>query len=101
MKEHIYILDDHPMIAEGTAQLLMTDERYQVTIGKHYSELYNFIESNPISLLIIDYELQDKTAAILTKENTSDTCACIYYAYGVLDNKTANKKRSSRYSFQK
>ena len=42
MKEHIYILDDHPMIAEGTAQLLMTDERYQVTIGKHYSELYNF-----------------------------------------------------------
>ena len=27
MKEHIYILDDHPMIAEGTAQLLMTDER--------------------------------------------------------------------------
>ena len=46
MKEHIYILDDHPMIAEGTAQLLMTDERYQVTIGKHYSELYNFIESN-------------------------------------------------------
>ena len=62
MKEHIYILDDHPMIAEGTAQLLMTDERYQVTIGKHYSELYNFIESNPISLLIIDYELQDKTA---------------------------------------
>ena len=50
------------MIAEGTAQLLMTDERYQVTIGKHYSELYNFIESNPISLLIIDYELQDKTA---------------------------------------
>ena len=30
-------------------------------IGKHYSELYNFIESNPISLLIIDYELQDKT----------------------------------------
>ena len=62
MKEHIYILDDHPMITEGTAQLLMTDERYQVTIGKHYSELYNFIESNPISLLIIDYELQDKTA---------------------------------------
>ena len=49
MKEHIYILDDHPMIAEGTAQLLMTDERYQVTIGKHYSELYNFIESNSIT----------------------------------------------------
>jgi len=48
MKEHIYILDDHPMIAEGTAQLLMTDERYQVTIGKHYSELYNFIESKPV-----------------------------------------------------
>lgn len=49
MKEHIYILDDHPMIAEGTAQLLMTDERYQVTIGKHYSELYNFIESSPLA----------------------------------------------------
>ena len=78
----------------------MTDERYQVTIGKHYSELYNFIESNPISLLIIDYELQDKTALdllpYLQKKITSDTCACIYYAYGVLDNKTANKKRSKQ-----
>lgn len=63
MYERTYLhIGRSPMIAEGTAQLLMTDERYQVTIGKHYSELYNFIESNPISLLIIDYELQDKTA---------------------------------------
>lgn len=61
MKEHIYILDDHPIIAEGLAKLLTLEEKYQITIGKHYSELYNYIDNQTPSLLIIDYELQDKT----------------------------------------
>lgn len=61
MKEYIYILDDHPIIAEGLAQLLALDDKYQITIGKHYTELYNYIDDQPLSLLIIDYELQDKT----------------------------------------
>lgn len=45
MKEHIYILDDHPIIAEGLAKLLTLEEKYQITIGKHYSELYNYIDN--------------------------------------------------------
>ena len=54
MQEHIYILDDHPIIAEGLAKLLTLDNKYKITIGKHYSELYNYgiIHFNLASLYI-------------------------------------------------
>lgn len=105
MKEHIYILDDHPIIAEGLAKLLTLEEKYQITIGKHYSELYNYIDNQTPSLLIIDYELQDKTVLellpYLHKKNSSNSCADLYHAYRILDHKTAHKKRSGRHRYQK
>ena len=81
MKEHIYILDDHPIIAEGLAKLLTLEEKYQITIGKHYSELYNYIDNQTPSL--------------------SNSCADLYHAYRILDHKTAHKKRSGRHRYQK
>lgn len=30
MQEHIYILDDHPIIAEGLAKLLTLDNKYKL-----------------------------------------------------------------------
>lgn len=58
----IYILDDHPIITEGIAQLLANSQQYQITTGHHYSELYNYLNDHTPDLLIIDYEIQDKTA---------------------------------------
>lgn len=58
----IYILDDHPIITEGIAQLLTNNQQYQITTGHHYSELYNYLNDHTPDLLIIDYEIQDKTA---------------------------------------
>ena len=58
----IYILDDHPIITEGIAQLLANNQQYQITTGHHYSELYNYLNDHTPDLLIIDYEIQDKTA---------------------------------------
>lgn len=58
----IYILDDHPIITEGIAQLLANNQQYQITAGHHYSELYNYLNDHTPDLLIIDYEIQDKTA---------------------------------------
>uniref|UniRef100_UPI004029FC09 response regulator n=1 Tax=Phocaeicola plebeius TaxID=310297 RepID=UPI004029FC09 len=58
----IYILDDHPIITEGIAQLLANNQQYQITTGHHDSELYNYLNDHTPDLLIIDYEIQDKTA---------------------------------------
>lgn len=58
----IYILDDHPIITEGIAQLLANNQQYQITTGHHDSELYNYLNDYTPDLLIIDYEIQDKTA---------------------------------------
>ena len=58
----IYILDDHPIITEGIAQLLANNQQYQITTGHHDSELYNYLNDQTPDLLIIDYEIQDKTA---------------------------------------
>lgn len=58
----IYILDDHPIITEGIAQLLANNQQYQITAGHHDSELYNYLNDHTPDLLIIDYEIQDKTA---------------------------------------
>lgn len=58
----IYILDDHPIITEGITQLLANNQQYQITAGHHYSELYNYLNDHTPDLLIIDYEIQDKTA---------------------------------------
>lgn len=60
--KNIYILDDHPIITEGIAQLLASNQQYQITAGHHYSELYNYLNDHTPDLLIIDYEIQDKTA---------------------------------------
>jgi DNA-binding NarL/FixJ family response regulator len=60
----IYILDDHPIITEGIAQLLANNQQYQITTGHHYSELYNYLNDHTPDLLIIDYEIQDKTVYI-------------------------------------
>lgn len=58
----IYILDDHPIITEGIAQLPANNQQYQITTGHHDSELYNYLNDHTPDLLIIDYEIQDKTA---------------------------------------
>lgn len=58
----IYILDNHPIITEGIAQLLANNQQYQITAGHHDSELYNYLNDHTPDLLIIDYEIQDKTA---------------------------------------
>ncbi|MCZ8372407.1 response regulator transcription factor [Phocaeicola acetigenes] len=58
----LYILDDHPVVAEGLAQLLATEKKYCITTGHHYSELYQYITHTIPDLLILDYELHDKTA---------------------------------------
>lgn len=60
--KNIYILDDHPIITEGIAQLLSNNQQYQITAGHHDSELYNYLNDHTPDLLIIDYEIQDKTA---------------------------------------
>lgn len=38
------------------------NQQYQITTGHHYSELYNYLNDHTPDLLIIDYEIQDKTA---------------------------------------
>ena len=53
----IYILDDHPIITEGIAQLLANNQQYQITTGHHDSELYNYLNDHTPDLLIIDYEI--------------------------------------------
>ena len=58
----LYILDDHPVVAEGLAQLLATEKKYCITTGHHHSELYQYITHTIPDLLILDYELHDKTA---------------------------------------
>ena len=60
--KNLYILDDHPIITEGITQLLANNQQYQITTGHHYSELYNYLNHTTPDLLIIDYEIQDKTA---------------------------------------
>lgn len=60
--KNLYILDDHPIITEGLSQLLANNQRYQITIGHHHSELYNYLTQTTPDLLIIDYEIQNKTA---------------------------------------
>lgn len=51
----LYILDDHPVVAEGLAQLLATEKKYCITTGHHYSELYQYITHTIPDLLILDY----------------------------------------------
>lgn len=58
----LYILDDHPVVAEGLARLLASEQKYHITTGHHYSELYSYLNHTMPDLLIIDYELHDKTA---------------------------------------
>ena len=60
--KNLYILDDHPIITEGLSQLLANNQRYQITTGHHHSELYSYLTQTTPDLLIIDYEIQDKTA---------------------------------------
>lgn len=60
--KNLYILDDHPIITEGLSQLLAHNPHYQVTTGHHHSELYSYLNHTTPDLLIIDYEIQDKTA---------------------------------------
>ena len=38
----IYILDDHPIITEGIAQLMANNQQYQITAGHHDSDLQYF-----------------------------------------------------------
>lgn len=58
----LYILDDHPVVAEGLAQLLSYGQKYHIITGHHYSELYGYLNQEVPQLLIIDYELQGQTA---------------------------------------
>ena len=58
----LYILDDHPVVAEGLAQLLSIKAQYNIVTGHHYSELYNYLNHTIPDLLITDYELHDQTA---------------------------------------
>lgn len=101
----LYILDDHPVVAEGLAQLLATEKKYCITTGHHYSELYQYITHTIPDLLILDYELHDKTAldvlAYLRKKRDTHSGHCIYHAYGVLDYQASYKRRSIGYRHQK
>lgn len=62
MRNSIYILDNHPIIAEGLKHLLEKENRYQICTGNRPPELYNYLNSQPCDLLIIDYELDNQTA---------------------------------------
>lgn len=61
-KPTLYILDDHPVVAEGLAQLLEVEQKYHIATGHHYSELYGYLNHTIPDLLIVDYELYGQTA---------------------------------------
>lgn len=61
-KPTLYILDDHPVVAEGLTQLLEAEQKYQTATGRHYSELYGYLNHTVPDLLIVDYELYGQTA---------------------------------------
>lgn len=62
MRSSIYILDNHPIIAEGLKHLLEQENKYQICTGNRPPELYNYLNSQPCDLLIVDYELDNQTA---------------------------------------
>ena len=100
----IYILDDHPIITERDCTIAGKQPAIPITTGHHYSELYNYLNDHTPDLLIIDYEIQDKTALdVITylQRRCEYSSTHLYHAYGVLDYQTADQSGSSRYRDQK
>lgn len=100
MRSSIYILDNHPIIAEGLKHLLEQENKYQICTGNRPPELYNYLNSQPCDLLIVDYELDNQTALDILnyfkKKINSYTRRGLYHAHRILDHQAADQGGSQR-----
>lgn len=73
MKTTIMIVDDHPIVREGLANLIGRDDRYQIVAeAAGATEAMRFIEKKPPDMVIVDLSLAEGSGLQLIKRIHSE-----------------------------